>query len=280
MLLKGQKVAQDILEGIAQAWKQQHDMRAIPHLAIVQVGNDPASTLYVQKKIKACFHIGFKATHHQLGQHTTSAALFSLLDRLNEDRDVHGILLQLPLSPSLPADALLSHIAPHKDVDGLSSVSMGRLCSRLPGFMPCTAAATLALLDYYKINVDGKHAVIVGASVVVGRPTALALLHRHATITICHAATSNLALHISQADILVVAIGNPSVIKLDWLRPDTVVIDIGINRTNTGRVIGDVPAEAASQVRALTPVPGGVGPVTVATLLANLYRAYREQVDA
>lgn len=280
MLLSGQPVAQKIIEKVRATWAavQPKTPALLPHLVIIQVGDDPASTLYVQRKISTCRSLGFIATHHTVAASCSQIDLQDLIVEFNQTPRVHGILLQLPLPAHLDSISLLQAIVPHKDVDGLTPTSIGLLNQGAPGFIPCTARAVLELLTTYNLPIARRHAVVVGASDIVGKPTALALLHAQATVTICHAATADLAKHVRQADILIVAIGNPNVIQADWLQPHSVVIDVGINRDAQNRVIGDIPTQAVqAHVHAISPVPGGVGPVTVAMLMDNLLQAFLAQ---
>ncbi len=254
----------------------QRGLRA-PGLAVILVGQDPASEVYVRNKRKACEEVGILSQAYDLPSTTTQAALLDLLDRLNQDSKIDGILVQLPLPTHIDTQTVIEHIHVGKDVDGFHPYNMGRLTIRMPVLRPCTPYGVMIMLAHTGINLRGKHAVVVGASNHVGRPMAMELLLVGATVTVCHSATQDLQGHIERADILVVAVGKPAVIPGTWIKPGAVVIDVGINRLNDGRLAGDVEFAAAHQRASwITPVPGGVGPMTVATLMENTLIA-REQ---
>ncbi len=245
-----------------------------PGLAVILIGDDPASQIYVRNKREACEQIGIRSYYHALPADITQTALIQLIERLNQDATVDGILLQLPLPKHLDAELILESIAPTKDVDGFHPYNLGRLAQRRPLLRPCTPLGVMKLLDHIQQIYKGKHAVIVGASNIVGRPMALELLIAGATTTICHRFTGDLARYVKEADILVAAVGKPGIIKGEWIKPGATVIDIGINRLPDGKLIGDVEFEAASERAAfITPVPGGVGPMTVAMLIENTLTA-------
>lgn len=266
-----QKLRQDCKE---QVLKLQNQGAPIPGLAVIQVGLDPASSLYVGKKREACEEVGIRSFAHNLPVSATQQELEQLIHTLNQDPSVHGILLQLPLPSHLNAVALLDQIVPHKDVDGFHPYNLGRLAQRRPSLRPCTPYGIIQLLSYHGIAVKGAHAVVVGASNIVGRPMALEMLLAGATTTICHRFTDPLPQYVSAADIIVVAVGKPNFIEGDWIRPGSVVVDVGINRLPDGRVVGDVAyAKASERAAWITPVPGGVGPMTVAVLLQNTLQA-------
>ena len=247
-----------------------------PGLAVILVGDDPASSVYVHKKNKACQEVGFHSEVHKLPLETTQQDLSALIDALNADEKIDGILLQLPLPKHLSATPLLEQIAPHKDVDGFHPYNVGRLAQRQPGLRPCTPAGIMRLLEHIEYDPKGREAVIVGASNIVGRPMTLELLLKGATVTVCHRFTKRLQQKVSSADCLVVAVGKPEFIPGEWIKPGAVVIDVGINRLEDGRLVGDVEFEAASkQASWITPVPGGVGPMTVAVLIENTLKAYQ-----
>lgn len=245
-----------------------------PGLAVVQVGADPASGVYVRNKRKACAEAGFYAPYHALAAETTESELIALIERLNTDFEVDGILVQLPLPPHLNAERILERISPHKDVDGFHPCNLGRLAARLPGLRPCTPKGVMSLLTHAKIPLEGLNAVVLGVSNIVGRPMALELLQARCTVTSCHSRTRNLAAQVAQAEVLVVAIGKPKFVPGDWIRPGAVVVDVGIHRQADGSLCGDVDF-ASAQARAswITPVPGGVGPMTVISLLENTLAA-------
>lgn len=255
------------------AARRQAGLRA-PGLAVVLVGSDPASQVYVGSKRRACDEVGFVSKAFDLPATSTQAELEQLIDQLNADPEVDGILVQLPLPQGLDAQALLERIHPFKDVDGFHPFNMGRLAQRNPALRPCTPRGVITLLDSIQFDLHGKNAVVVGASNIVGRPMALELLLAGATTTICHRFTTDLQAHIERADVLVVAVGKPNFIPGTWVKPGAVVIDVGINRLANGTLVGDIEFEpAASRASYITPVPGGVGPMTVATLLQNTLQA-------
>ncbi|MBE0483735.1 MAG: bifunctional methylenetetrahydrofolate dehydrogenase/methenyltetrahydrofolate cyclohydrolase FolD [Bacterioplanes sp.] len=241
-----------------------------PGLAVVLVGNDPASEVYVAHKRKDCEQVGIISKAYDLPATTQQDELLALIDTLNQDQTVDGILVQLPLPAGLKADEILERIDPTKDVDGFHPFNVGRLAQRLPMLRPCTPAGIVDLLETTGEPVRGQHAVIVGASNIVGRPMGLELLLKGCTVTTCHRFTKDLAHHVQQADIVVVAVGKPGIVKGEWIKPGAVVIDVGINRLDNGQLIGDVDfAAAAERASHITPVPGGVGPMTRAKLLEN-----------
>jgi len=241
-----------------------------PGLAVILVGNDPASTVYVRNKHQASDEVGMKSIYHHLPSTVSQAELTTLIHSLNQDKSVDGILLQLPLPEHIDSDLLLEAIDPRKDVDGFHPYNLGRLAQRRPTLRPCTPYGIMTILDSIHQVYKNRHAVIIGASNIVGRPMALELLLAGCTITICHRFTENLEEFVKQADILIAAVGKPGIIKGDWIKPGATVIDVGINRLPNGKITGDVEFEAACKRAAwITPVPGGVGPMTVATLLKN-----------
>jgi len=245
-----------------------------PGLAVVLVGSDAASSVYVRNKRKACHQVGFRSYDYDLPASTTQEELFALIDQLNADPDVHGILVQSPLPEHIDEDALVDRIDPNKDVDGFQAVNVGRLALRRFGLRPCTPRGVMTLLGHTDRPVRGQHAVVVGVSNHVGRPLALELLIAGCTTTCCHRFTRGLETYVRQADILIVAVGKPGLVKGDWIKPGAVVVDVGINRLDDGRLVGDVDFDVAAQRASwITPVPGGVGPMTVATLMENTLEA-------
>ena len=270
-LLDGKRVAEQLLDSIAvrvQARLAAGGVR--PTLAVVLVGDDAASAVYVRNKRRACERVGFRSLDFDRPSSTSEADLFALVDTLNADPDVHGILVQLPLPPHIDANALIDHIDPRKDVDGFHAANVGRLALRQRGLRPCTPKGVMTLLAHTDRPVRGQHAVVVGVSNHVGRPLLLELLLAGCTTTACHRFTRDLEWFVRAADILVIAAGQPGLIKGDWIKPGAVVIDVGINRLDDGRLVGDVEfAPAAERASWITPVPGGVGPMTVATLMEN-----------
>ena len=242
----------------------------VPGLAVVLVGADPASEVYVRNKRKACDESGVHSFSYDLPDTTSEAELLELIDGLNSNPEVDGILVQLPLPTHINQEIVIERIQPDKDVDGFHPYNVGRLTTRMPVLRPCTPRGVMTLLESTGEPVKGQHAVVVGASNHVGRPMALELLLAGCTVTVCHRFTKDLQAMVEQAEILVVAVGKPGIVKGEWIRPGAVVIDIGINRTKNGKLIGDIDfTMAAERAGWITPVPGGVGPMTVATLLQN-----------
>ncbi len=253
----------------------------VPGLAAVLVGDDPASLVYVGNKEKACEQVGIRSLRHRLPASTSETELVALVRRLGHDADVHGILVQLPLPAPLRAQVVIEALAPEKDVDGLHPVNQGRLLAGLPGLRPCTPLGVLRLLDTTGVALAGARAVVVGRSVLVGKPVAFLLLERHATVTLCHSRTADLAGEVGRADVVIAATGQPALVRGEWIRPGAVVIDVGINRGADGRLCGDVEFEPArARAASITPVPGGVGPMTVAMLLANTVTAAEQAAAA
>lgn len=252
-----------------------------PGLAVILVGADPASQVYVGSKRRSCEEIGIFSKSYDLPETTSESELLSLIDELNRNDDIDGILVQLPLPKQIDSAKVIEAITPHKDVDGFHPYNIGRLCQRIPTLRPCTPYGVMKLLETTSVNLYGKHAVIVGASNIVGRPMALELLLGGCTITVTHRFTQDLESHIRQADILVVAVGKPEFIPGEWIKEGAIVIDVGINRGTDGKLKGDVDFAAASK-RAdfITPVPGGVGPMTVAMLMQNTLDAYEQHIIA
>ena len=270
-IINGKEVSQQRLEEVAikVAERKEKGLHQ-PCLGVILVGSDPASAVYVRNKKLACEKVGFESRSFELPESTTQEALLALVDELNEDKAVDGILVQLPLPEQIESQAVLERILPHKDVDGFHPYNVGRLVVKMPLMRPCTPKGVMTLLEAYGVDVVGKKAVIVGASNIVGRPQMLELLLARATVTICHSATKNLAEEVAAADIVVVGVGIPNFVKGKWIKPGAVVIDVGINRLETGKLCGDVEFAAAKErASMITPVPGGVGPMTIATLMQN-----------
>lgn len=269
-----------IAESLKQDLKRATDMRLKsgkrpPGLAVVLLGADPASEVYVSSKRRGCEEIGFKSTSYNLPVTTTEAELLELINTLNHNSEIDGILVQLPLPVHINADNIIEHIAPHKDVDGFHPYNIGRLAQRNPQLRPCTPKGMITMLNETGIDLRGQEAVVIGASNIVGRPMSLELLLAGCTTTVCHRMTRDLELHVRRADILIVAVGRPNFIPGEWVKPGAIVLDVGINRLKDGSLVGDVEFHAARDKAAwISPVPGGVGPMTVATLLENtLYAA-------
>ena len=258
---------------------QKHGIKA--GLAVILVGDNPASQVYVRNKVKACEQTGI---HSVLEKHDASLSEQALLARvhaLNHDKSIHGILVQLPLPAHIDSQKIIEAIAPEKDVDGFHVASAGALMTGLPGFWPCTPHGFMKMLEHIGYNLRGKHAVVIGRSNIVGKPMALMLLQQNATVTICHSATVNLKAHTLQADVVIAAVGKRNVLTEDMVKPGAVVIDVGMNRDDEGKLCGDVDFEGVSKVAShITPVPGGVGPMTITMLLVNTLESAERQVTS
>jgi len=253
----------------------------VPGLATILVGEDPASRLYVGNKERACGEVGLRSFGHRLPATTAQGELLALVRELAHRPDVHGILVQLPLPGRLDAQQVIEALPPGKDVDGLHPVNQGRLLAGQPGVRPCTPLGVMRLLDETGVTLRGAHAVVVGRSVLVGKPVALLLLERHATVTLCHSRTADLAGEVGRAEVVVAATGQPGLVRGAWIRPGAVVIDVGINRGSDGKLCGDVEfAVARERAAYVSPVPGGVGPMTVAMLLSNTVAAAERAVES
>ena len=276
-LIDGRAVAKAFKEEIAQRAQAMTAQGVTPHLAVVLVGEDPASQVYVRNKENGCIKAGIRSTVIRLEEDCTQQALEATVKRLNEDESVDGILVQLPLPGHLDEASVLRLIDPDKDVDGFHAMNSGRLMNGQPGFVPCTPLGVMKLLEAYGIDPAGKRAVVIGRSNIVGKPMAMLLLAANATVTICHSRTQNLAEITRQADILVAAVGRANFVTADMVKPGAAVIDVGINRVD-GRLVGDVDFDAVSGVAGyITPVPGGVGQMTIAMLLANTLDAAQKR---
>ena len=283
MILDGKALARRIGAGLQEetaAWTEQHGLR--PCLATVLVGDDPASAVYVGSKRRACARIGFESRHHELPAATPAADVLALVQQLNADPTVHGILVQLPLPDHIDPDPIIAAIDPGKDVDGFHPLSVGALALKKPGFVSCTPRGVMRLIEETGVDPKGKRATIVGRSAIVGLPVALLLMHAHATIRVVHSRTprADQEAAIREAEILVAAVGRPHFVPGEWIRPGAVVIDVGINRLapdrggGEGRLVGDVEYDSAAERAAwITPVPGGVGPMTISMLMSNTLRA-------
>ena len=248
---------------------------AIPGLAVVIVGNNPASLVYVRNKKRACEEVGINSFEIALPENTTEAVLLDKIAELNNDNSVHGILVQLPLPSHISEDNVINAISPDKDVDAFHPTNVGRIMTGKYSFLPCTPAGVISLLDYYQVDLCGKKCVVLGRSNIVGKPMAHLLMEKNATVTICHSKTENLSQELIMADVIVVAIGRANFLKGDFVKPGAVVIDVGINRTEDGKLVGDVDfASVAEKASLITPVPGGVGPMTITTLLRNTLMAF------
>ena len=270
-LIDGKKIAEKIISEIKdKVITNQTEGIAPPGLAVIQVGEDPASSVYVRNKRKACEEVGMKSFNYDLDQSTTQKELIALVESLNNNAEVNGILIQLPLPSHINETIVIETINPSKDVDGFHPYTIGRLMQRIPLLRPCTAIGVITMLEAIEIDPKGMNAVIVGASNLVGRPLNLELLLKGATTTVCHKFTKNLKDHVMSADILAVAIGKPNFIPGSWIKENAIVFDIGINRDENGKLTGDVDFESAKEKASwISPVPGGVGPMTVAMLIKN-----------
>ena len=270
-IIDGKAIAAELRQNV----KQRVDHRLAngeraPGLAVVLVGSDPASQVYVNNKRKSCAEVGFVSKSFDLPADTSQKDLLDVIDQLNNDDEIDGILVQLPLPQHIDAEVVVEQIHPDKDVDGFHPYNVGRLAQRIPQLRPCTPYGVMTLLEHTGEDIRGMEAVIVGASNIVGRPMGLELLLAGCTVTTCHRFTKNLENHVRRADLVVVAVGKPNFIPGDWIKPGAIVIDVGINRLESGKLAGDVEYATATQNAGwITPVPGGVGPMTIATLLQN-----------
>ena len=270
-IIDGKKVSEDLREDLkVQTEKFVEETGIQPHLVVVIVGNNPASMTYVRNKKRSCEAVGFKSTVIELADTITEADLLAQIDVLNQDDSVHGILVQLPLPKHINEDHIISAIDVKKDVDGFHPYQVGCLASGLDSLKPCTPAGVIELLKAYDIEIEGRHAVIIGRSHIVGKPLVQLLLEENATVTVCHSRTQNLSMLTQMADILIVAIGRPHFVTADMVKEGAVVVDVGINRLETGKLVGDVDFDTVEpKASYITPVPGGVGPMTITMLLFN-----------
>ncbi len=274
-IIDGKKVAKEVREDL-QREIQSRTGSEVPGLAVVLVGEDPASQIYVRNKRKMCSEVGIYSEEYRLPQTATEPEIMSLIEDLNQIPKIHGILVQLPLPKGINARRVLDAVSPAKDVDGFHYLNVGKLVANQPGFVSCTPLGIIELLDRSKVQIEGANAVVVGRSDIVGKPAALLLLHRNATVTLCHSRTRDLGAVCREADILIAAIGKPQFITQDMVKPGAVVIDVGINRLPDGKLVGDVDFDGVSEVAgAITPVPGGVGPMTIAMLLSNTVQSLK-----
>jgi methylenetetrahydrofolate dehydrogenase (NADP+)/methenyltetrahydrofolate cyclohydrolase len=279
-IIDGKAIAADIRREV----REESDRLAArgkrrPGLAVVLVGDDPASHIYVRNKRAACDECGFVSVSHDLPHSATQTELLSLIQRLNADPAIDGILVQVPLPDHIDERAVIEAIAPDKDVDGFHPYNVGRLALRNPLMRPCTPYGVVRMLDRCGLSTKGLHAVVVGASNLVGRPMGLELLLDGATVTVCHRFTRNLREHVERADLLVVAVGKPGIVPGEWVKPGAIVVDVGINRLPDGKLVGDVDFETARERAGwITPVPGGVGPMTVAILMKNTLESALQRV--
>ncbi|MFS7222240.1 bifunctional methylenetetrahydrofolate dehydrogenase/methenyltetrahydrofolate cyclohydrolase FolD [Rahnella inusitata] len=280
-IIDGKTIAQQVRNEVAARVQQRlAEGKRAPGLAVVLVGENPASQIYVASKRRSCEEVGFISRSYDLPATTTEGELLKLIDQLNTDGEIDGILVQLPLPAGIDNIKVLESIHPDKDVDGFHPYNVGRLCQRAPTLRPCTPRGIVTLLERYGIDTFGLNAVVIGASNIVGRPMSMELLLAGCTTTVTHRFTKNLRHHVENADLVVVAVGKPGFIPGEWIKPGAIVIDVGINRLESGKVVGDVEYDAAAERASfITPVPGGVGPMTVATLIQNTLQACEEYHD-
>lgn len=280
--IDGNAVSKQLKQNVAEKITQRlNEGKRAPGLAVILVGSDSASQVYVGKKRQACEAIGINSVAHDLPSETDENTLLTLIDELNQDDTIDGILVQLPLPEHLDSTKVLERINPSKDVDGFHPYNVGRLAQRIPTLRSCTPAGIMTLMEHYDIQPKGMHAVIVGASNIVGRPMAMELLLAGSTTTVCHRFTQDLKHHVSQADLLIVAVGKRGIVDSNWIKPGAIVIDVAMNRSEDGKLCGDLDFEVASKKASfITPVPGGVGPMTVATLMENTLYACENFHDA
>lgn len=271
-----QKLRGDIAEEISK-FKAEHGIT--PGLAVIVVGNDPASAVYVRNKHKACLDVGIESYQIELPQETTEEELLAKIEALNSDDSVNGILVQLPLPKHIDQERVINTILPEKDVDAFHPINVGKIMIGNYSFLPCTPAGVMELLKHYNITIQGKDCVVIGRSNIVGKPMSMLLMEKNGTVTVCHSKTQNISEICQRADIIVVAIGKPEFLRADMIKPGAVIIDVGINRTEDGRLVGDVAFDEVCNIAsAVTPVPGGVGPMTITMLLKNTITAAKMQI--
>ena len=278
ILMDGKQLAQKIRTNLKKECNELKEKGINPKFAVIMVGNDSASKIYVRSKSRACEEIGIEFEEFLLGEDTTQEKLENLIDELNQNKKVHGILVQSPIPKHLDVNRAFEKIAPEKDVDGFNSVNVGKLALNRDTFVSCTPYGIMKIFEEYQIDLTGKEVVIVGRSNIVGKPLIQCILSKNGTVTVCHSKTKNLAEHTKRADVLIAAIGKPHFITADMVKENAVVIDVGINRTEEGKILGDVEFETVEKkVEYITPVPGGVGPMTIAMLMNNVIKAARNQ---
>lgn len=277
-ILNGKEVSQKIKEGLKKEVEELKENGIFPKLAVIMVGEDPSSKIYVRNKSIACMEVGIEYEEYLLNDNTTMDELLGLIDKLNKDDSVNGILLQSPIPRGLDINEAFKAIVPEKDVDGFNPCNVGKLCLGQDSLVSCTPYGIIKLLEEYGINIEGKDAVVVGRSNIVGKPMMQCLLNKNATVTICHSKTIKLERATKKADILVVAVGKPKFITADMVKEGAIVVDVGINRGEDGKLCGDVDYDGVSEIASyITPVPGGVGPMTIAMLMNNIVKATRWQ---
>lgn len=278
-IIDGKRISQEIKDELKAEVAALREQGVTGSLAVIQVGEDPASSVYVRNKKKACEYIGIGSLSYELPEDTTEEELLTLIDKLNHDDTVNGILVQLPVPKQIDADKIIRAISPEKDVDGFHPLNVGKLVIGEKGFVSCTPAGIIQLLKRSGIAIEGKHCVVIGRSNIVGKPMSLLMLHENATVTIAHSRTKNLKEICQTADILIVAIGKPQFITADYVKEGAVVIDVGIHRGEGKKLFGDVCYEEVEKIAsAITPVPGGVGPMTIAMLMSNCVESIRNQM--
>lgn len=280
IIIDGKKTSADIKAEIASETAEFIKNTGVtPGLAVVIVGNDPASEVYVRNKCRACESVGFHSEKYEMSGDTTEEELIALIDKLNDDESIHGILVQLPLPKHIDVEKVLLRIKPEKDVDAFHPYNTGKIMQGKYDFLPCTPAGVMELLERYNVEIKGKDCVVVGRSDIVGKPMAMLLLHKDGTVTVCHSKTANLSDVCRRADIIVAAVGRANFVTADMVKEGAVVIDVGINRLPNGKLCGDVAFdEVEKKASAITPVPGGVGPMTIAMLMRNTLTAAQKSV--
>ncbi|MFD1885172.1 bifunctional methylenetetrahydrofolate dehydrogenase/methenyltetrahydrofolate cyclohydrolase FolD [Paenibacillus wenxiniae] len=275
-IISGTQISQEIRQDIKQEVEAMQAQGIQPGLAVVLVGDDPASHVYVRNKEKACHDLGYYSEVHRLAADTSQDELLAMVDKLNKQDTIHGILVQLPLPKQIEEKAVIDAISPHKDVDGFHPINVGNLMIGDESLLPCTPAGVIEMIKRTGIEMSGKHAVVIGRSNIVGKPVSMLLQRENATVTMCHSRTANMKELTQQADILVVAIGRANFVDASFIKPGAVVIDVGMNRLDNGKLAGDVDFESAKEVSGpITPVPGGVGPMTITMLMKNTLVAAR-----
>ena len=279
-IIDGKLVSEKIRNVIKEKAKRIHEeFSRVPGLAAVLVGEDPASQIYVRNKRRSCEDVGIYSEEHKLSESTTQGELLSLIDKLNKDNKINGILVQLPLPSHINESIVLNSVSPQKDVDGFHPINAGYLFEGQPKFIPCTPHGIIKMLDFYNVEIEGKNAVVLGRSNIVGKPAAILLLQKNATVTICHSRTRNLNEILKNADIIVAAIGKAHFVKKEMVKEGATIIDVGINRLENGKLAGDVDFDGVKEVCGLiTPVPGGVGPMTITMLLWNTLKSLEESI--
>jgi methylenetetrahydrofolate dehydrogenase (NADP+)/methenyltetrahydrofolate cyclohydrolase len=281
LILDGNAASKAVQEKISADFEKNKSAGQRPGLGVVLVGDDPGSVIYVGRKKKACEALGFYSEEHRLPKETTQEELLGLVQTLNQNPKIHGVLVQLPLPGHLNPQKVIESIDPRKDVDGMHPFSLGKLVAGLPGLRSCTPAGVMTLLEHYKISVAGKRAVVIGRSIMVGKPMAQLLTEANATVTVCHSKTQDIGNVIREGDVVVAAMGKPRFVKAEMVKDGAVVVDVGMNRLPDGKLSGDVDFTAvAPKASAITPVPGGVGPMTIALLMKNTFQAFLEQKDS